>query len=203
MNIHQVSVSYVMEQDRLLIRINGKEGGEMRAWMTRRLALGLLPVLGQTTTEQISKVAAAAITTAAPPAAGADAQRGQMLAAFETEAELRGGDFETPYRTPEGAPADPALDAEPLLLTEIKVTLLGNGQLQLQLFEKLPGQAMVRNFQVVMEPQLSNALLRLLHQSVTASQWLQLPTLAEQASLVATAEPLELSADLAKPKYLN
>ena len=86
MNIHQVSVSYVMEQDRLLIRINGKEGGEMRAWMTRRLALGLLPVLGQTTTEQISKVAAAAITTAAPPAAGADAQRGQMLAAFETEA---------------------------------------------------------------------------------------------------------------------
>ena len=76
MNIHQVSVSYVQEQDRLLIRINGKEGGELRAWLTRRLTLALLPVLSQTSTEQISKVAAAAVA-AALPAASADDPRGQ------------------------------------------------------------------------------------------------------------------------------
>jgi hypothetical protein len=203
MNIHQVSVSYVQEQDRLLIRINGKEGGELRAWLTRRLTLALLPVLSQTTTEQIGKAAAAAATTALP-AAGAAAQRGQLLAAFETEAALRSGDFETPYQeAAPGAPAEPARGPEPLLLTEVKVTLLGSGQLRLQLFEKLPGQEAVRTFQVMMDPQLSNGLLQLLHQSVSASQWLHLPRIAGPDSAVSSTEPAELAADLPKPRYLN
>ncbi|MES2686538.1 MAG: hypothetical protein V4706_06910 [Pseudomonadota bacterium] len=203
MNIHQVSVSYVQEQDRLLIRINGKEGGsELRAWLTRRLALALLPVLSRTSTEQISKVAAAAVT-AALPATGADDQRDQLLAAFETEAALRSGDFETPYQAPAESLVPPLLGPEPLLLTEVKVTLLGSGQLRLQLFEKLPGQDAVRNFQVMMDPQLSNGLLQLLHQSVKASQWLQLPEIAGFDDLPSSTEPAELATDLPKPRYLN
>lgn len=200
MNIHQVSVSYVQEQDRLLLRINGKEGGELRAWLTRRLVLALLPVLSQTTTAQIGKVAAAA---AALPAVSAGDPRGQALAAFETEAALRSGDFETPYQPADNAPAEPLLGPEPLLLTEVKVTLLGSGQLRLQLFEKLPGQEAVRTFQVMMDPQLSNGLLQLLHQSVNASQWLQLPVIAGLDHPVSDTEPAELAADLPKPKYLN
>ncbi len=198
MNIHQVSVSYVQEHDRLLIRINGKEGGELRAWLTRRLTLALLPVLSQSSTEQISKVAAAAL-----PALSAGDPRSQALAAFETEAALRSGDFETPYQPPEDAPAEPLLGPEPLLLTEVKVTLLGSGQLRLQLFEKLPGQEAVRHFQVMMDPQLSNALLQLLHQSVNVSQWLLLPALAAPDDAVSSTEPAELAADLPKPRYLN
>lgn len=201
MNIHQVSVSYVQEQDRLLIRINGKEGGELRAWLTRRLALALLPVLSQTTTEQIKKVAAAAVSTALP-AISVDDQRGQLLAAFETEAALRSGDFKTPYQD-NSAPADPVHGPEPLLLTEVKVTLLGSGQLQLQMFEKLPGREAVRNFQVMMDPQLSNGLLHLLHQGVNASHWLNLPATQVQDEAVSSTEPAELAADLPKPKYLN
>ncbi|OGB04210.1 MAG: hypothetical protein A3E79_13800 [Burkholderiales bacterium RIFCSPHIGHO2_12_FULL_61_11] len=54
MNIHQVSVSYVQEQDRLLIWINGKEGRELRAWLTGRLALALLRVLNKTTSDPAS-----------------------------------------------------------------------------------------------------------------------------------------------------
>ncbi|MBA4328707.1 MAG: hypothetical protein C0428_10810 [Polaromonas sp.] len=202
MNIHQVSVSYVQEQDRLLIRINGKEGGELRAWVTRRMGLALLPILGQTTTDQISKVAAAAVA-AALPGVSAEDQRSQALAAFETEAALRSGDFETPYQPREDAPVEPLLGPEPLLLTEVKVTLLGSGQLRLQMFEKLPDQEAVRNFQVMMDPQLSNALLHLLHQSVNASQWLELPALAAPDHAVSTTEPAELAADLPKPRYLN
>lgn len=200
MNIHQVSVSYVQEQDRLLLRINGKEGGELRAWLTRRLVLALLPVLSQTTTAQIGKVAAAA---AALPAVSAGDPRGQALAAFETEAALRSGDFETPYQSADDVPAEPLQGPEPLLLTEVKVTLLGSGQLRLQLFEKLPGQEAVRTFQVMMDPQLSNGLLQLLHQSVNASQWLQLPVIAGLDHPVSDTEPAELAADLPKPKYLN
>jgi hypothetical protein len=198
MNIHQVSVSYVQEQDRLLIRINGKEGGELRAWLTRRLALALLPILSQTTNDQMKKVAAPPA-----PAVNLEDQRGQLLTAFQKEAALRTGDFETPYQSRQGQPSDPVLGPEPLLLTEVKVTLLDSGQLRLQLFEKMPGRTSVRNFQVVMDPQLSNGLLQLLHQSLNASQWLHLPATSPLQDVVPPTEPAELAADLSKPKYLN
>lgn len=198
MNIHQVSVSYVHEQDRLLIRINGQEGGELRAWLTRRLALALLPILNQSTSDQMKKVAASAA-----PAANLEDQRGQLLSAFQKEAALRTGDFETPYQSRQGQPSDPVLGPEPLLLTEVKVTLLDNGQLRLQMFEKMPDRAAVRNFQVVMDPQLSNGLLQLLHQSLNASQWLHLPVASPLQEMATSPEPVELAADLAKPKYLN
>jgi len=198
MNIHQVSVSYVNEQDRLLIRINGKEGGELRAWLTRRLALALLPILSKTTSEQIKKVAAPAA-----PAATLEDQRGQLLTAFQKEAALRTGDFETPYQSRQGQPSDPVLGPEPLLLTEVKVTLQDNGQLRLQMFEKIPGRTAVRNFQVVMDPQLSNGLLQLLHQSLNASQWLHLPATSPLQDVAPPTESAELAAELPKPKYLN
>lgn len=198
MNIHQVSLSYVHEQDRLLIRINGKDGGELRAWLTRRLALALLPILSKTSNEQMKKVAAPAA-----PAATLEDQRGQLLTAFQKEAALRTGDFETPYQSRQGQPSDPVLGPEPLLLTEVKVTLQDNGQLRLQLFEKMPGRAAVRNFQVVMDPQLSNGLLQLLHQSLNASQWLHVPVASPVQELAASTEPAELAAELPKPRYLN
>ncbi|MDP2816711.1 MAG: hypothetical protein Q8O29_00225 [Polaromonas sp.] len=198
MNIHQVSLSYVHEQDRLLIRINGKEGGELRAWLTRRLALALLPLLSQSTSDQMKKVAAPAA-----PAVTLEDQRGQLLTAFQKEAALRTGDFETPYQSRQGQPGDPVLGPEPLLLTEVKVTLLNSGQLRLQLFEKMPGRAAIRNFHVVMDPQLSNGLLQLLHQSLNASQWLHLPATSPLEAVATTTEPADLGLDLAKPKYLN
>lgn len=198
MNIHQVSVSYVQEQDRLLIRINGKEGGELRAWLTRRLTVALLPILSQTTDDQMKKVAAPAA-----PAVNLEDQRGQLLTAFQKEAALRTGDFETPYQSRQDQPNDPVLAPEPLLLTEVKVTLMGSGQIRLQLFEKLPGQETMRNFEVMMEPQLSNGLMQLLHQSVRASEWLHLPEIAGVDTLPGSTEPADLASDLPKPKYLN
>jgi hypothetical protein len=207
MNIHQVSVSYLQEQDRLMLRINGKDGGELRALLTRRLALALLPILSRTAAAEIQKIAAPAET----PASLED-QRGQLLSAFQKEASLRSGDFETPYRDQAGQPADLPLGPEPLLLTEVKVTPVGNGQLRLQLFEKLQGQEAVRNFQVTMDPPLSNGLLHLLHQSIKHSQWLEVP-----AALIAVpqgmpppepvdqaeTEPAGLAVETDKPKYLN
>ncbi len=206
MNIHQVSVSYVLEQDRLLIRISGKEGDELRAWLTRRLALGLLPVLNQTAGEQMAKVAGAA-----PSAASLEDKRQHMVAAFEKEASLRKGDFETPYQAQPHAPVDVPVGSEPLLLTEVKITLMGNGQLRLQMFEKFPGQDNSRNFQIMMDAALSNGLLQLLHQGLQQSRWLEAPPAPVAATGLAPAglsdapdtEAAELSADNAKPRYLN
>jgi hypothetical protein len=206
MNIHQVSVSYVQEQDRMLLRINSKDGHELRAWLTRRLTIGLLPVLNRTAAEQIKKVAAPAL-----PAASLDEQRQQLVVAFEKEAALRQGDFATPYSPPQTPPAAQPLGAEPLLLTEIKITLLDQGQLQLQLFEKFAGKDSPRSMQLMMDPQLTNGLLQLLHQGLQLSHWLDTPpVLAAPAGLAAPAlpdasdtAPAELPAGDGKPKYLN
>ena len=206
MNIHQVSVSYVQEQDRLLLRINGKEGGELRAWLTRRLALGLMPVLNKTAGEQMAKA-----TSAGPSAASLEDKRQQMVAAFEKEVSLRKGDFETPYLSQAHPPVDVPIGPEPLLVTEIKITQMGNGQLRLQLFEKFPGQESNRNFQVMMDAPLSNGLLQLLHQGLQQSRWLEapvvLPTAAGQAPVILSdvpdTEAAEVPVDSAKPKYLN
>jgi hypothetical protein len=199
MNIHQVSVSYVQEQDRLLIRISGKEGGELRAWLTRRLALALLPILSKTATEQIQKIAAPS-----EPVASLEQRRGQMLEAFKKEASLREGDFETPYQSQQDLPGGLPLGPEPLLLTEVQITPMSGGQLRMQMFEKLPGQDEVRNFQVMMDPQLSNGFLHLLHQSLKGAQWLQLAALTADTELPADSDVGELAMDEpAKPKYLN
>lgn len=203
MNIHQVSVSYVQEHDRLMIRINGKDGGELRAWLTRRLALALMPLLGKMATDQIQKIA-----SPADAAASLEDRRGQLLTAFQKEASLRTGDFETPYREPASPTNDLPLEPEPLLLTEIKFTMMSNDQLRLQLFEKLPGREAVRNFQVMMDAQLSNGLLQLLHQGLKSSQWLDVPAVLTPAADLALQAPAdtgaaELSIDAEKPKYLN
>ena len=206
MNIHQVSVSYVQEQDRLLLRINGKEGGELRAWLTRRLALGLMPVLSKTAGEQMAKA-----TSTGPSAASLEEKRQQMVTAFEKEVALRKGDFETPYQSQADAPVDVPVGPEPLLVTEVKITQMGSGQLRLQVFEKFSGQESNRNFQVMMDAPLSNGLLQLLHQGLQQSRWLEAPVAgplaAGQAPVILSdvpdTEAAELSADAAKPKYLN
>lgn len=206
MNIHQVSVSYVQEQDRLLMRLNCKEGGELRAWLTRRLALGLMPVLNKTAGDQMAKVAGAGLS-----AASLEDQRQHMVTAFEKEASLRKGDFETPYQAHAHAPEDVPVGPEPLLLTEVKITLIDSGQLRLQMFEKLPGQDNSRNFQIMMDAPLSSGLLQLLHQGLQQSRWLEAPLALVAATDLALpsfpeshdAEAAELSADSVRPKYLN
>ena len=60
MRIHQLNLKYVPEQDRLLLRINTKTGEELRLWLSRRLTLGVLPLLRKLTSEQAAKSAALA-----------------------------------------------------------------------------------------------------------------------------------------------
>ena len=47
MKIHQLSVNYLAEQDRILMRVNTAASEEMRLWLTRRLMLGLWPLLSK------------------------------------------------------------------------------------------------------------------------------------------------------------
>lgn len=197
MDIHQLSVNYQQEQDRILMRINTTAGEELRLWFTRRLSLGLLPLLGKIVADQVAKLEAAKPGHISPSAT-ADAQTKQMLVEFKRQELLQKSDFATPYKE---LPNKLPLGSEPLLVTEVNVTPLPTGQLQLKFNEKIPGQDMPRGFQVSLEQNLVHGFLHLLNKAVDTSQWKQ-----AVGSAIPDVEGRLLGEDIAggtRPKYLN
>ena len=196
MNIHQVNVSYAGEQDRLLMRINSQSGEEFRIWLTRRMTLQLLPVLDKSSQTQLQ-----AQMPALDPAAPLPQQRQQLVQNFQKEAAAYQGDFQTPFKD---QPAALPLGEEPLLVTELGLTPLPDGKLQMALMERLSQRK--RDMQLVMDTTLTQGLLRLLHQALKTSDWLQVPNLQElpagAAAVLGNEEP-ETTLAKDKPRYLN
>jgi hypothetical protein len=195
MNIHQVNVSYVGEQDRVLLRINSVGGEEFRIWLTRRMCLQLLPVLDKSSQHQLQ-----AQLPPPNPAAPLPQQREQILQNFQKEAAAYQGDFQTPYKD---QPAVLPLGEEPLLVTELNLTPQADGKLHMALLERLAQRK--RDMQLVMDASLTQGLLRLLHQALKTSDWLQVPNLQllppHTATLLGQEEPEQAPKD--KPRYLN
>ena len=201
MNIHQLSVNYLQEQDRILVRINTTAHEELRLWFTRRLSLGLLPLLSKIVADQTAKLEAIKPDRISPIAT-ADAQTKLMLAEFKSQELLQKADFKTPYKD---QPVAMPLGSEPLLVTEVNVTPLPTGQLQIKFNEKIPladsQTAQQRGFQVSLEQNLVHGFLHLLDKAVGVSQW------SAVVSASASNTPANLSGDelvtMEKPKYLN
>ena len=194
MNIHQLSVTYLSEEDRILARINTTAGEEMRLWLTRRLMVGLWPLLSKVMTGHLLRLEAAGTSL---DAASEDLKT--MLADFRKQEFLRSADFETPYKEAE---ASLPLGAEPLLVTDVDAAPLPNGRLRLSFNETLPGKpagAEPRRFQMEMEPRLMQGLLHLLEQALSQSRWrepFQSAAAAEDATLPDSSSP-------SRPRYLN
>jgi hypothetical protein len=189
MNIHQVSVIYHQEQDRLLARISSHESEELRLWLTRRLVLALMPALTKTAADQLARQTGN-IDAAAPQ----DVQRQRMVENFNKEALAHGGDFKTPYQARDAALP---MGKEPLLVTEVKMALLKSGKVQLDFIEKQPEPG--RNVRIAISAQLTQGLLQLLNKGLKKSQWLKLPPepVVEAADTPEPPDPRE------KPRYLN
>src|SRR6478609_4219825 len=188
MQIHQMSVSYLPEQDRILMRINTVEGEEMRMWLTRRLMVGLWPLLSKLLTEHLLKLesAGASITGATP-------ELKKMLAEFRKEEFLQHADFDTPYKESQNRLP---LGDEPLLVTDVDATPLANGPLRLNFNERPPnGDSKPRSFQMEMQPKLMQGLMHLLDQALLQSGW------RESFVPLPPAEPAP-DDDGAKPRYL-
>jgi hypothetical protein len=197
MNIHQLSVNYLQEQDRILARINTTDGAELRLWLTRRLTLGLMPLLSKIVTDQVATQEALKSPSISPTSA-ADARTKALLADFKKEESLQKSDFKTPFKDqPEQLP----LGAKPLLVTEVNVTPLANGQLQLAFSEKLPDTPNPRSFQIALEANLVHGFVHLLEKAVAASLWTQDLPLAGPAST--DRLPGESGGGSEKPRYLN
>jgi len=162
MNIHQLSVTYQAEQDRILVRVNTTSSEEMRLWLTRRLMLGLWPLLSRLLTEHLLR-----LETAGSSLEAADEELRRMLADFRKEEFLQHADFDTPYQDKLALP----LGDEPLLVTDVDASPLPGGHLRLGFNEALPAADKPRSFQMEMEPRLMQGLMHLLDQALAQSRW--------------------------------
>jgi hypothetical protein len=192
MKIHQLSVTYLAEQDRILVRVNTAAAEEMRLWLTRRLMLGLWPLLSKLLTKHLLKLEAAGTSLDT-----ADEDLKKMLADFRKEEFLRQADFDTPYQENN---AQLPLGEEPLLVTDVDASPLPNGQLRLNFNERPPGNEKPRSFRVDMEPKLMQGLMHLLEQALARSQWRE-----AFGAPVAVDDTLSGGEEHAsrKPRYLN
>ena len=196
MNIHQLSVTYVPEQDRILARVNTTAGEEMRLWLTRRLMLGLWPLLRKVMTEHLLRLEAAGSSLET-----ASDELRTMLADFRKQEFLQSADFETPYQEDQ---ASLPLGEEPLLVTDVDAAPLPNGRLRLSFNETVQGKpagAEPRRFQMEMEPRLMQGLLHLLEQALSQSGWRD-PFEPAAAASEEPAQP-DAAARSGRPRYLN
>ncbi|MBE7939967.1 MULTISPECIES: hypothetical protein [Ramlibacter] len=176
MKIRQLAVSYLAEQDRILLRLNTAGAHEIRLWLTRRLMVGLGPLLQRLQTRLV-------LQRDGNPVEDEDLKR--MLADFRMEQLLLDADFETPYAD---KPAALPLGARPLLVTDVDAELQAGGRLRLSLNEQLPGKAKPRSFAMTLEPRLALGLVRLLEQAVERANW-RAPMEGQPALPEEAAEP--------------
>lgn len=192
MKIHQLSANYLPEQDRILMRINTAASEEVRLWLTRRLMLGLWPLLSKLLTQHLLKLEAAGSSLEA-----ADEDLKKMLADFRKEQFLQEADFDTPYDENQ---AVLPLGPEPVLITDVDASPLASGHLRLSFNERLPNASEPRSFHVEMDPKLMQGMMHLLEQALQRSQWQEsfnAPVAIEEAAMDEDGPAVR------KPRYLN
>jgi hypothetical protein len=192
MKIHQLSVNYLAEQDRIFVRVNTSASEEVRLWITRRLMQGLWPLLSKLLTQHLLKLEAAGSSLQA-----ADDGLKKMLADFRKEQFLQEADFDTPYK--ENQQALP-LGPEPMLVTDVDASPLPSGRLRLTFNERVPNAAEPRNFNLELDPKLMQGMMHLLEQALQRSQWRE--SFNAPAVIEGTAGGDDELGE-GKPKYLN
>lgn len=178
MNIHQLSVHHDERQDRLLLRLNTKEQQEFRFWLTRRMALRLMPAIQQS---------AVRLEAAQPGVAATDAPAQHLLTELKRDAFLQQADFATPF---DNRATQWPLGAEPLLITDAHLTIKPGGALELA-FEDKSDAAQVKSCQLHLQVSLVHGMVHLIRQASEKAEWggLVTPAIATEASTVATSEP--------------
>ncbi len=204
MRLHQLNLQYDPTQDRLLVRISTTAQVELRLWFTRRLTVGVMPLLRKLVAQQTDKRAA----LKAPGDAvdrPANPKIREFLSEIERETALKNSDFATPYKEPPSKPGvDPKGAAhatdDTLLVTEIALTPLDNAHLRIK-FTGNSGQfapsGKSQDVQIELDDKLMHGFLHLLEKAYTNSQWAQTPTPPLDA------EELKDAAATTRPQYLN
>jgi hypothetical protein len=197
MQIHQLNLKYDPEQDRLLLRINTKTAEEIRLWLSRRLTVGVLPLMRKLTTEQTTKSAALAAEQGTGFSAR-DPKVREILSEFNKDATLRSSDFVTPFKE---APSSEGTAVQALLVSTVAITPLANLHLVVKFTGHLvarAGQANEkRDVQIDLDERLMHGFMHLLETAFIASQW------SVCAVTPLDAETASGKDATARPQYLN
>ena len=204
MRLHQLNLQYDPTQDRLLVRISTTAQIELRLWFTRRLTVGVMPLLRKLVAQQTDKIAA----LKAPGEAvdrPANPKIREFLSEIERETALKNSDFATPYKEPASKPGgDPRGVAQAmndtLLVTEIALTPLDNAHLRIKFTGNSSHSAPSgkgQDVQIELDDKLMHGFLHLLEKAYANSQWAQNPTPPLDA------EELKDAAATTRPQYLN
>lgn len=189
MNIHQLSVSYQVDHDRILVQVNTLDSEEMRLWLTRRLVLNFLPHLNRL----VINVEASSMQLASQ-----DDLAKKMVMEFKKQESITQADFKTPFKPQ--ASIYP-VGKEPLLVTSIQLAPDGKGALRIGFEEKTMGAVAPRGFHMTMASTLLHGFTHLLEAAIRVSEWgiLEPQKLAVEALDTGTDKP----ATQDPPTYLN
>ncbi|MEI7764597.1 MAG: hypothetical protein WCI85_15275 [Comamonadaceae bacterium] len=188
MTIHQLQASYVLEQDRILVRMNTLAGEELRLWLTRRMVRNLFPHMLQVTADLVADQAQGASHD------GADRN---ALTQFKKQESLQKADFHTPFNSQ--AASLPIGDA-PLLASRVHVTVCDGGALRIGFEEDVADAATKRSFEVTLGQDLLHGFMHLLEAALQQADW---GITLEPGT--AGGEPLaaDAFANAKPPQYLN
>jgi hypothetical protein len=115
MDIRQLSIRYNVDHDRILVRVNTSAGDEVQMWLTRRLVLGLWPLLNRVVIDHLA-IPADAKTDGFVDLAAMEPGTRKMLADMRQQEAVQSADFVTPYRNDA---TNRPLGETPLLVTEV------------------------------------------------------------------------------------
>jgi len=158
MNIHQLSVHHDERQDRLLLRLNTQDQQELRFWLTRRMTLRLMPAIQQS---------ALRLEAAQPGVAATDVPAQQLLSELKRDAFLKKADFATPF---DNHATQWPLGTEPLLITDVHLTIEPNGGLKIS-FEDKSDPAQARACQLHLQVSLVHGMVHLIQQACEKAEW--------------------------------
>ena len=155
MSIHQLSVAYQADQDRLLVRVRTHDGQLYELWLTRRLLARLWRPL-QVTASAISLNGLSSGSTVLPEAR-------EMMSETLRQRSGQAADFKTPFE--EDVRERPLGDA-PMLVTAIDITALKDQQVELAWRD-----AAQRRLAFCVGADLLNNLLTLMERALEQSEW--------------------------------
>ena len=167
MNIHQLSVRYQPEQDRILLSLNTSAGQNLDIWLTRRLTLALWPQLNLVVIDHFA-IPADAKSDGFVDLAAMDKQTRSVLADFRREEVLQNMDFDTPFQADS---AQSLTGATTLLATEITLSPQEGQKVQVHFKEQLSLTETVRGIQMDLQATLIFSLVQLLGQALEHTQW--------------------------------
>ena len=188
MKIHQLQATYLIEQDRILVRLNSAAGEELRLWLTRRMVKNLFPHMIEASIE---------LVTAQMQIESHDGASSLELMQFKKQEALQQADFSTPFNTQ--ASVLP-IGVEPVLATTVHITPVEDGSLRIGFEEKIPGLASSRSFEVTLGQQLLHGFLHLLESALQHADWGM--TLTE-VNAPSDTKPIDAFAAAEPPRYLN